>query len=640
MTTYKYLWKIPNLTNNQKDLICGGYARKIYDKYVISPIIKLISYYYSTDEFTIDDIKNAKPSEIFYSPIFSINNIDWYLELHPNDRKIVNIYLYLAMLPTQTISNISTKLKLTLLETNTCEEIKYEFNTINKHCSCWKHNILSLSQLQNLNQFTFVLTKKIITIKYETGQQICNDSPYNELILIKPITYPKYSYKWCIKNTNKMNDIKQADIGDYFDGELMCTGPFKWCFKFCPFYNTKTSAWFGIVLFYWPPKYSKALIKWTLSFTELNISYTAYKAFDVKQTWFGCIGNSSEKQLIEMNQYTLKAEVSIIKMLDKNDNIVPYDHTLNIKLQKEYNNICLPIIKYEWKISDKNMMEQIKNTVNVSGFISPIFEMYGIKWYFELWPNGSRLTRAGDVNVFINMVTFECVNMEVIALVNILWVQCNDRYSNNDTFNVALMTDGATNWKLKTKDLKNLKEITFNLEVSILDIIINNEIVTQKYIENNKDYELKLIHSNERIFEWKIDKMVLNEMKSIENKEMFESEIFTMFGMEWKLMFYPNGRENVEDSMSLDLGFGVKLMKDSLVMTVRFTFEILETKTRYVGCTALHEANKDVFWGSDRISMDTFKKLEQCNIVLRLELIDVYDNQKKVTHMFDGRDTM
>eukprot|EP01084_Bolivina_argentea_P027445 51018_1 len=221
MTTYKYIWKIPELSNMKKELICHGYIRQKCNMYIISPIIKLVAWYYSvTQSFSINDIKNAKPLQIFQTSIFSINNIDYYLELHPNGCNKNNIgcvllFICIAMFPAN-ISKINTQLKLSLLETNTHTEKQYEFNN-DKFYIGWNHTKLLFKNIQNLNQFTFELHLKILSIQSEITTQIFPDNNQDfinmkNIELLKSINSPSLSYEYCFESALEKEEILKSEI--------------------------------------------------------------------------------------------------------------------------------------------------------------------------------------------------------------------------------------------------------------------------------------------------------------------------------------------------------------------------------------------------------------------------------------------
>ena len=74
-------WKIPSMPYNRKLLLCQGYTRENYNKYFIQPLIKLFALFYHYDEYTLDDIKNARHKQPFTSPIVCLEGLKWYLEL-------------------------------------------------------------------------------------------------------------------------------------------------------------------------------------------------------------------------------------------------------------------------------------------------------------------------------------------------------------------------------------------------------------------------------------------------------------------------------------------------------------------------------------------------------------------------------
>merc|ERR1712176_1497196 len=135
-----------------------------------------------------------------------------------------------------------------------------------------------------------------------------------------------------------------------------------------------------------------------------------------------------------------------------------------------------------------------------------------------------------------------------------------------------------------------------------------------------------LISVPSRYFEWKICGDLLERMQNVENGTDFMSEMFMMYSIRWKLMIYPNGKAD-DDKGSTKLCL---MMKDlipvqSMVVSIRYIMTIIESKTQYIGFEAFHKDKLGTSWGEERLSVDTFRKLNCCTIKLRVDLVDVYD---------------
>ena len=57
---------------------------------------------------------------------------------------------------------------------------------------------------------------------------------------------------------------------------------------------------------------------------------------------------------------------------------------------------CNELDCYEWKISDQNILKDVKLSSNGATFFSDLFELFGIKMYLDLAPNGIDRENVGD----------------------------------------------------------------------------------------------------------------------------------------------------------------------------------------------------------------------------------------------------
>eukprot|EP01083_Nonionella_stella_P299115 1015018_1 len=76
-----YKWKIPLLPRDKKHLLCTGYSRLNFNRFITTAIIQLFSQYFGTE---LDDIKNADTKTPFKSDIFTIQTFRFQLLLYPN----------------------------------------------------------------------------------------------------------------------------------------------------------------------------------------------------------------------------------------------------------------------------------------------------------------------------------------------------------------------------------------------------------------------------------------------------------------------------------------------------------------------------------------------------------------------------
>ena len=72
-----------------------------------------------------------------------------------------------------------------------------------------------------------------------------------------------------------------------------------------------------------------------------------------------------------------------------------------------------PQSTYRWIVDDEDTMNLMQSAPNVHGFASPIFEMFGLRFYLVLYPNGSKITRKGTPNLFLNIASLRYGDMAV-----------------------------------------------------------------------------------------------------------------------------------------------------------------------------------------------------------------------------------
>eukprot|EP01084_Bolivina_argentea_P122566 217180_1 len=621
--TIKYCWKIPSINKHQKQLICHGYVRQHYNKYVITPIIQLFAMFYSNQDYILQDIKNAENGEPFSSPIFSVESFRFYLELYPNGgtQHTVNkvlCFLCLPMMPPH-LTNISTKFNFSLIETNTKKQRNYTFDGDRSIVQCIMMTDpypLKHSDLQNLNSLTLNLTMQILSTTDQNNNSINYSSTDNfeqqQPQIAKSIQPLSSIYRWNINEKSVINKIKQYDIDQCIDGPVIKFGAFKFYFRFSPYYRNKKQTWFGIMLFHWPIQYSKALFKCKVSFVEIDAAYSGYKALSENMLWYGRSSRKSENIITELTKITIDAEISVIETLDING------HAIDFK--NEHYGLCnfmnLPKIEYVWRIDDEKMIENMKSAPNVHGFESEIFEAFGMKWYLSFWPNGSRLSRKGNQNLFVHIIPFANKDMKVIAKMTIIWVENdNNTYTNYKTFK----RDDTTDAEFYAIDIKNMNSFTFIIQIQLVEVIYDDEVLTDKH---SNLLLLKEISVTSIDFDWNICNKTLNCIAI-----GLSSPIFCRHSIDWELSIYPDGQadgQELRTDNSTDLWLGIRRLPfESAFITARYIISVKETNTRYIGCETFYAANPGTFWGDERLSADVFKKLNSCHINVKIDIIQL-----------------
>ena len=451
----------------------------------------------------------------------------------------------------------------------------------------------------------------------------------------------------------------------------MTFGPFKIYLQFCPRGRNekdKEKVWIGISIWYWPPYLTKVLLKCKLIFNEMGLSKNGHKCFDSNHLCLGWCAKVTYKELQNLDEFTLIADVSIVDIFDVEGNkyyikmeediiyksnvdkiVNNWFRKISINLETEIIDMIINYIiskeihdfnqltkyqkiMYQWKVSDNYNIVNIKNATNVFAFASPIFKAFGMKWYIGFWSNGSRTTRKGTVNIFLNLLSFQSINIEIPIRFDINWIECGTTSSNYDTFIITGNGGGETYWPLKTKDINDLDSFTVKLELSLMDVIQNDKIVTHKYIVQNKTDNIPLVTIFDAVsgqFEWEIFPNV--SMKLAAHGEEWKSSVFNMFGMKWFLIFYPNGQTKDSEGWT-DLCLSISsLPNETSIVSLRYKVYIKELDIRYIASASFYKGVLFKQWGKDRLSTDRFREFNIFTIQLTMELIDVYDNEINTT---------
>eukprot|EP01084_Bolivina_argentea_P254508 427876_1 len=115
-----YNWKIESVpVNRRKHLICYGFIKMNYSKYVPTDIMQLIGFFISD---IMNDIKNAEHKQPFYTKPVTIKGLEWHLEFYPcgiseSYKGCFEVFLCLKSMPSN-IAEIEIEWELKLKETD------------------------------------------------------------------------------------------------------------------------------------------------------------------------------------------------------------------------------------------------------------------------------------------------------------------------------------------------------------------------------------------------------------------------------------------------------------------------------------------------------------------------------------------
>eukprot|EP01083_Nonionella_stella_P019835 55031_1 len=286
----------------------------------------------------------------------------------------------------------------------------------------------------------------------------------------------------------------------------------------------------------------------------------------------------------------------------------------------------LPSSEYVWRMT---AAAQIKRASNVACIKSPVFCAYGLKWYIGLWPNGSRESREGRLNLYLNLVSGLALSTRVVVQFILTFVELNA----TEPCAHGFVTD-SNSWGIitldhwpATKDIQRLDTFTFKVSLVLMDVYEADEVVTDKYRDVNTKYPL--IEVVERVpmdsFVWKIGSELLTQMKSAANAKQFCSECFSMFAMKFVILCHPNGKDE-EDEGNVNVMICLKEPpKDGVVVATRYNLKVIEAGIEKGGAAAFQIGNTEISWGAGRLSTQRIQNWDTFTIQLDLELVDVFN---------------
>eukprot|EP01084_Bolivina_argentea_P243838 408669_1 len=345
----------------------------------------------------------------------------------------------------------------------------------------------------------------------------------------------------------------------------------------------------------------------------------------------------TKNKLIHFKQLTFSVEIIILDVIQyKQFKIKKKDYMINMNNNLLINNKLkqLPMAKHSWIISDNLIVSKLKRVSNVHCCVSPIFSAFGcFKWYIGFWPNGSRESRAGHINLYLNCTSFESLTLSIVVRYTLTLsnIQTNTFYH---AFTCDANCWGRVKWMPQTTNINCLNIFDFNVNIELIDVYDNGEVITNKFINNNSLLnKTKKIIVPSQIIEWKIPpNKIFNNDNIYINGEGIYGPNFEMHGMLWYISLFINGKnKNNEGNVEICIN-NLELPTRESIVCIRYIIFVRETDTKYCAATTFSKNKLFETWGYERISTNKFKQLNNMTIQLRMDLIDIYDNGINITH--------
>ncbi len=331
----------------------------------------------------------------------------------------------------------------------------------------------------------------------------------------------------------------------------------------------------SIYLKFYPNGHQNSDIGWTHLFLRIasfpsyiqNISIYSQLSMENTNTKFHIVAKYSKdspswgwkknklktENIQNLKEFKFKVLIRIIDIFDNNKDIITNKFIKNnnnkiIKMPicKNYGNECF----YIWNINDINIIENIKNASKGMNFLSPMFNMFGLKWYLELIPipdvdidnnNNNNNQDEKQKDLIFESTFYICLassspiienitisyKVELIEM-NIKNTNCGYLYDNYS----ALVTGCII-----PINMNKCQKLTFKFSINFIDIYdkFGNNLTKNFISQNNNNKfakEIELNISDE--YEWNIlNDILLNKIKNASPGEFFLSNEFIMHGFKW-----------------------------------------------------------------------------------------------------------
>ena len=160
---------------------------------------------------------------------------------------------------------------------------------------------------------------------------------------------------------------------------------------------------------------------------------------------------------------------------------------------------------FTWKISDSKLLSEIKESKSSESFKSDTFTAFGLNWHFELFPNGSKKSNMGQIELFIALQSIPNGISTIILNTKLLLIETNtimttkmvitnattNQHNHNKNKNKnenKKQSSQPVSWYYgpKIDKIINLNQLTFKYEAQLIKIKLlnNNQDITEQWLES------------------------------------------------------------------------------------------------------------------------------------------------------------
>lgn len=152
---------------------------------------------------------------------------------------------------------------------------------------------------------------------------------------------------------------------------------------------------------------------------------------------------------------------------------------------------------FTWKISDPTLLSKIKESKATESFKSDPFTAFGLNWHFELFPNGSKKSNMGQIELFIALQSIPNGISTIILNTKLTLIETDTIMSTKMVITNATMNQQTSSSKPKPQPaswyygpkidkILNLNQLTFKYEAQLINIKLlnNNKDITEQWLES------------------------------------------------------------------------------------------------------------------------------------------------------------
>eukprot|EP01084_Bolivina_argentea_P201538 344492_1 len=125
---------------------------------------------------------------------------------------------------------------------------------------------------------------------------------------------------------------------------------------------------------------------------------------------------------------------------------------------------------YTWKISDTEMIQQIRTCKGDKHFVSDIFKLHNISWDLRFYPNGTGKDNGGGVTLRLCSVKYPSNVKRANYRQNIIFVEGNKSHTRIVPSAWTGEAYGGDQF-FDTKALLNYDCLTFKVSIDIIDLL-------------------------------------------------------------------------------------------------------------------------------------------------------------------------